>query len=123
MKESGSHRFDPKESRDFRIYYGDNLNIAPERVQLGKAYPNPTRGVTTIGFSLPETGGLNQNVTLELMDALGHTVGAVKQGQYNPGYHEAAFDATEMMNGFYTYRLTVKNRQGNITEVNKLIIK
>jgi hypothetical protein len=115
--------FDPKESRQFRIYYGDNLNIAPERVQLGKAYPNPTRGLTTIGFSLPESGGLNQTTTIEILDALGRTVGTLTNGMFNPGYHEAAFDATEMMNGFYTYRLTVKNRRGNITVVNKLIIK
>ncbi|HET9486553.1 MAG TPA: T9SS type A sorting domain-containing protein, partial [Chryseosolibacter sp.] len=123
MKSTASHAFDPKESSHFRIYYGDNLNIAPERVQLGKAYPNPTKGLTTIAFSLPETGGLNQNVTLDIVDALGRTVGTLKNGVFNPGYHEAAFDATEMNNGFYTYRLTVRNRKGHTTEVNKLIIK
>ncbi|MEX2234986.1 MAG: FG-GAP-like repeat-containing protein [Cyclobacteriaceae bacterium] len=123
MKIKGSYRFDPKEASKFRIFYGENLNIAPERVQLGKAFPNPTNGVTTIGFSLPETGGIDQWVTIDLIDALGRTVGTIKQGQFVPGYHEAAFDAKEMVNGFYTYRLIVKNRGGQTTEVNKLIIK
>ena len=77
MKEKGGYRFDPRESSKFRIYFGENLRIAPERVQLGKAYPNPTNTLTTIGFSLPETGGLNQLVTLDLIDALGRIVGFV----------------------------------------------
>ncbi|MEO5602936.1 MAG: FG-GAP-like repeat-containing protein [Cyclobacteriaceae bacterium] len=123
MKEKGGYRFDPKESSKFRIYFGENLRIAPERVQLGKAYPNPTNTLTTIAFSLPETGGLNQSVTLELIDALGRIVGTIKQGKFSPGYHEADFNAKEMMTGFYNYRLTVKNRGGQTTEVNKLIIK
>jgi hypothetical protein len=123
MKGTGAYSFDPKESSQFRIYYGDNLSIAPERVQLGKAYPNPTSGYTTIPFSLPETGGLNQSVSLQIMDAMGRPVGTIKEGQYNPGYYEAAFDAKELMNGFYTYRLTVRNRKGRSTEVNKLIVK
>jgi hypothetical protein len=123
MKEKGAYQFDPKEASKFRIYYGENLNIAPERLQLGKAFPNPTNGVTTIGFSLPDTGGIDQWVTLDIIDALGRTVGVIKQGQFIPGYHQAAFDAKEMVNGFYTYRLTVKNRGGQTTEVNKLIIK
>jgi hypothetical protein len=123
MKENGTYSFDPKESSKFRIYFGDNLSIAPERVQLGKAYPNPTSGYTAIPFSLPETGGLNQSVALEVMDAMGRPVGTIKEGQYNPGYYEADFDAKELMNGFYTYRLTVRNRKGLTTEVNKLIVK
>ena len=123
MKETGSHTFDPKESSKFRIYYGDNLTIAPERVQLGKAYPNPTNGYTAIAFSLPETGGLNQSVSLDIVDAMGRPVGTVKQERLNPGYHEATFDVHGMMTGFYTYRLTVKNSKGQTTEVNKLIIK
>lgn len=123
MKETGTHRFDPKESSRFRIYYGDNLNLAPERIHLGHAYPNPTEGNTAISFSLPETGGLNQSVSLEIIDALGHTIGTVVQGKYNPGYHEADFDARGLPGGFYTYRLAVKNRGGQTVEVQKLIVK
>ena len=123
MKETGKYMFDPKESSGFKVYYGENLNVAPEQVQLGKAYPNPTNGFTAIAFSLPETGGLNQSVSLDVMDSMGRKVGTLKQGSLNPGYHEAVFDASEMMKGFYTCRLTVKNRNGQTTAVNKLIIK
>jgi photosystem II stability/assembly factor-like uncharacterized protein len=123
MKEIATFRFDPKEGGKFRIYYGQDLKIAPERVQLGKAYPNPTNGLTTIGFSLPETGGLNQSVILDIADGMGRVIGTIAETRLNPGYHESAFDAREIMTGFYTYRLTVKNLRGQTIEVNKLIIK
>ena len=123
MKETGSYLFDPNESATFRVYFGENLNIAPEGVQLGKAYPNPTNGYTVIAFSLPETGGMNQQVSLELLDAMGRTMGIITQGRLNPGYHEAGFDTKEMTRGFYTYRLSVQGINGRTTKVNKLIIK
>jgi hypothetical protein len=123
MKETGTFRFDPNEGGQFRIYYGEDLKIAPERVQLGKAYPNPTTGLTTISFSLPETGGLNQSVILDIADGMGRVISTIAESRLNPGYHESAFDAGKIMTGFYTYRLTVKNLRGQSTEVNKLIIK
>lgn len=123
MKETSTFRFNPNESRRFRIYYGDNLNIAPESVHLGRAYPNPTSAATVIPFSLPESGGVNQNVVIEVLDNLGRTVGKVTEGTFNPGYHETSFDATGMVKGLYTYRLTVKTKTAKSTQVNKLMIK
>jgi hypothetical protein len=123
MKETGRHSFDPKESTKFSIYYGDNLRITPERAQLGKVYPNPTNGLTSINFSLPETGGINQSVTLDIIDALGRTVGLLKQEVFIPGYHKVTFDVSGMMAGLYTYRLTVRNIQGEAVHVKKLVIK
>lgn len=123
MKETNSYSFSPGAAKDFRIYFGENLNIAPEHVRLGHAYPNPTTGLTTIAFSLPEAGGLNQSVYLEVLDALGRPAGIVTKGSFNPGYHQSQFDAANLIHGFYTYRLTVKNTKGQTVEVNKLIIK
>jgi hypothetical protein len=123
MKETGKYSFNPKESANFRVYFGENLKIAPEKVILGKAYPNPTSGLTSLTFSLPESGGLNQNVSLEIIDAMGRPVGTIAQGRFNPGYHELSWNANEFNNGFYTYRLTVNNVRGRTTHVNKLIIK
>lgn len=123
MKETGSYFFDPKESANFRIYFGGNLKIAPESVFLGKAYPNPTSGLTTVAFSLPESGGLNQQVSLDIIDAMGKAAGTISQGSYVPGYHEVSWDAKTLSSGFYTYRLTVNGKQGKTTQVTKLIIK
>ncbi|MBT1701279.1 VCBS repeat-containing protein [Fulvivirgaceae bacterium PWU4] len=123
MKETGSYFFDPKESTNFRIYFGGNLKIAPESVFLGKAYPNPTSGLTTVAFSLPESGGLNQQVSLDIIDAMGKAAGTISQGSYGPGYHEVSWDAKTLSSGFYTYRLTVNGKHGKTTQVTKLIIK
>lgn len=123
MKETGSYFLDPKESANFRIYFGGNLKIAPESVFLGKAYPNPTSGLTTVAFSLPESGGLNQQVSLDIIDAMGKAAGTISQGSYAPGYHEVSWDAKTLSSGFYTYRLTVNGKQGRTTQITKLIIK
>ncbi len=123
MKKVGSYAFNPKESSSFRLYFGEDLKIAPERILLGKAFPNPTAGVTTIGFSLPETGGRDQSVSLDVIDQMGRTLGTIVRGRFNPGFNEASFEANTLPNGFYTYRLTVQNSQGRQVLVNKLIIK
>jgi photosystem II stability/assembly factor-like uncharacterized protein len=123
MKETNSYSFNPKESANFKVFFGEDLRIAPERVQLGKAYPNPTSGLTTVAFSLPESEGMNQQVTLDIVDATGRPMGVLKQGLFNPGYHEVAFDAKELTIGFYLYRLSVQGQKGKTSHVNKLIIK
>jgi photosystem II stability/assembly factor-like uncharacterized protein len=123
MRAVSHYSFNPKESVNFKVYFGENLRIAPESVLLGKAFPNPTSGNTNIAFSLPDAGGQNQFVTLEILDATGRTMGTIAQGRYQPGFYEAAFDAKQLNNGFYTYRLTVQNSKGRNTITNKLIIK
>lgn len=123
MRAVNRYSFNPKQSVNFKVYFGENLKIAPESVLLGKAFPNPTSGTTSITFSLPDSGGQNQFVTLDILDATGRTMGTIAQGRYQPGFYEADFNAKELNNGFYTYRLTVQNSRGRNTLVNKLIIK
>lgn len=123
MRTVSRYSFNPKESAKFKVYFGENLKIAPQTVLLGKAFPNPSSGFTTIAFSLPDSGGQNQVVTLEILDATGKHIGTLAQGRYQPGFYETGFNARELNNGFYTYRLTVQSSQGRNTLVSKLIIK
>jgi hypothetical protein len=123
MKTVSRYSFNPKESVNFKVYFGENLKIVPESVLLGKAFPNPTSGTTNIAFSLPDSGGQNQFVTLDILDATGRTMGVIAQGRFQPGFYETGFSAKDFNNGFYTYRLTVQNSRGTNTLVNKLIIK
>ena len=55
MREVQHFAFNPNESTRFKVFFGTNLKskIKPSRVLLGKAYPNPSTGMTTIPFSLP----------------------------------------------------------------------
>ena len=123
MKEKGSYSFNPKESATFKVIFGRNLEIAPQAVHLGIAYPNPTSGQTVMGFSLPKSGGYNQSVSLEIVDITGKKVGTVAHGRFDPGYHELTWNAGELNNGFYTYRLNVQGLNGKTVKTNKLIIK
>ncbi len=123
MGEEGAYLFNPKESPNFKIFFGEGDDISPERVSLGEAYPNPTEGITQVAFSLPESGGLSQHVSLEVIDAMGRTAGTIMQGRMDPGYHEVSFDGKELGNGLYTYRLIVQGRQGRTVVARKLVIK
>ena len=123
MKISGHYSFDPKESRDSTIHFGKNLKISPKGVGLGKAYPNPTTDHTIIGFSLREAGGINQKVSVTVMDPLGQDVATIARGLYNPGFHEVSWQAKGLVSGFYTYRLRVDNQQGQEMFSGKLIIR
>ena len=73
---------------------------APTRL-LG-AYPNPSSGKTTIGFSLSEQGDLE----LAVYNTLGQRVAVLASGSYEAGQHEAYFDGARLPNGLYLYRLT-----------------
>lgn len=123
MRKVGSYTFSPKESASFKMFFGENLKIAPEKIVLGNAFPNPTSGLTTVGFSLPDNGGQDQFVSLDLIDPMGRNIGSVVQGRFKPGFNQARFEANALPNGFYTYRLTVQNAKGTSTLVSKLIIK
>jgi photosystem II stability/assembly factor-like uncharacterized protein len=123
MRQRGGYSFNAKESSQFKIYYGKDLHIAPVRTTFGNAYPNPTSGITNIGFSLAESNGLRQSVSIELIDNMGRTLETVVGGEYRPGYHEANFDARQMSSGFYTLRLNVSGTEGKIIQVKKLVVK
>lgn len=123
MKASGSHRFDPKISRQFTIYFGKNLKITPPAVRLGKAYPNPTDGYTQFGFSLPDAGGQQQHVVLSVLDVTGNTVATPLARTFEPGYHEVSWNAKALPSGFYTYMLTVQTEKGKVIQTGKIIVK
>ncbi|MFT4603995.1 MAG: hypothetical protein ACI9W4_000713 [Rhodothermales bacterium] len=74
----------------------------PEGYALGQNYPNPFNPVTTIGFSLPETG----RVKLSVFDGLGREVAILVDGTIQAGNHEARFDAKSLPTGAYLYRLS-----------------
>ncbi len=80
---------------------GDPLSVVPEAYELKQNYPNPFNPVTRISFGLPEDG----EVTLEIYDALGRSVGRLVRGFMTAGRHEIPFDASRLASGVYLYRL------------------
>lgn len=93
----------------------DDLPVIPAEFVLQQNYPNPFNPVTTIEFSLPETG----NVTLRIFDLNGKQVDQLlERQQLSAGIHRIRFDASELSSGTYLYQL----RSGKFTQSKKMIL-
>ncbi|NBW34244.1 MAG: hypothetical protein EBR30_04345 [Cytophagia bacterium] len=126
MRVSNQYTFDPKQSSDFKIYFGVNLmeKIGAETFAVASAYPNPTSKETTVRFSLPKNGGTQQQVTLEVSDAMGRTLGTVARGVFDSGYHSLSFDASTLNkhDGLLLIAVNVVNATGRSTKQVKVVV-
>ena len=78
----------------------------PAELALTGAYPNPTSGLATVAFALPEAA----DVELAAYDVLGRRVAVLASGTAEAGTHEAALDATALPAGLYVVRLQAGER-------------
>lgn len=126
MREVSAYSFDPKQSSSFKIYFGENLleKIGAEFFAVSSAYPNPTNKETTVRFSLPENGGEAQQVSLEISDVMGKSLGTVARGTFKGGYHELSFDASTLSNheGLLLISVNVVNKTGRSSKQVKVIV-
>ncbi len=76
---------------------------APATYALEQNFPNPFNPITTIYYQLPIEG----KVTLKVYDVLGREIKTLVDEQQQAGYREARFDASNLSNGVYFYRLQV----------------
>ncbi len=81
-----------------------DANEFPARFHLEAPYPNPFNPVTTLPFSLEETG----QVSLQVFDLSGHVVATLVDGLQERGMHEVAFDASTLPSGLYVARMTTE---------------
>lgn len=73
--------------------------------QVSTAWPNPFANTSSFGLNLP----MGQNVTIELIDAMGRTVQTIHNGSLGEGQHEFTIDGGNLANGMYIYRATGEN--------------
>jgi hypothetical protein len=73
----------------------------PAEFELSQNYPNPFNPVTTIKFSLPESG----NVKLTIYNLLGEQVEEPINEFKNAGVHTINFNASELNSGVYIYKI------------------
>jgi hypothetical protein len=92
----------------------ENPSGVPERFVLGQNYPNPFNPGTIIEYSIPR----NSFVTLKVYDVLGREVATLVNGERTAGSYTAQFDATNLANGTYLYKL----QAGNYTETKKMVV-
>jgi hypothetical protein len=72
-----------------------------DRYHLSQNYPNPFNPLTTISYSVPETG----HVTLKIYDLLGREVTTLVDRRISTGTYSVEWDGSAMPSGIYFYRL------------------
>jgi hypothetical protein len=86
----------------------------PKAFALQAAYPNPSRGQTTIKYQLPRAS----NVQLQVYNIAGQLVQTIDEGQRPAGYHQVRLNGNAMSNGIYFYRL----QAGEFSATRKMIV-
>jgi len=110
MATQSSYSFDPTRSKNFKIYYGTDVQdkLKPQTAFLGQAIPNPTQQAATIPFALPELS-TNFSVTIEVFDLMGKPVATLLNQELPSGFYSTVWDAAGASNGLYIYRMTVSS--------------
>jgi len=94
-----------------------NKNIITE-YSLSQNYPNPFNPSTKIKYSLPAGKQEFPNVQLIVYDILGRKVKTLVNEVQKAGHYEIEFNASELSNGIYFYKLT----SNDFTETKKMIL-
>jgi len=79
----------------------DTNGDLPGTFTLLGAYPNPFNPSTTIRFGLAESS----IVKTTIYDTRGRLITSLADREFNAGYHEITFDATDLPSGIYLYRI------------------
>lgn len=90
-------------------------NNNPVTFRLYQNYPNPFNPVTTLKFSVPNSG----MVKLAVYDVLGKEVDVLVDQHMSAGEYSVAFKGNDLASGVYFYELTA----GNFKDVKKMILK
>lgn len=98
----------------------NNLNDIPSTYNLSQNFPNPFNPTTTINFALPVAGFTE----LKVFDVLGKEAAVLVSEFKQAGIYSVNFDASELSNGVYYYKLTSgsNNETGNFSEIKKMIL-
>jgi hypothetical protein len=83
---------------------------APPSFGLEQNYPNPFNPATDIGFQIASAG----SVRLSVFDVLGREVALLVNERKEPGAYRVRFEAGDLPNGVYFYRLTTNG--GSLTK-------
>jgi hypothetical protein len=86
----------------------------PHEFLLSQNYPNPFNPSTTIRYAL----SFSANVRLSIYDLLGREIETLVNKEQSAGWKEVEWNAANIPNGVYFYRLQV----GDFTSVKKMVL-
>ncbi|MEO8231596.1 MAG: T9SS type A sorting domain-containing protein, partial [Ignavibacteriota bacterium] len=101
---------------DGQYEYSDvvEVRILPDKYSLSQNYPNPFNPSTKIVYSISE----KSNVSIKIYDLLGNEVLELFAGEKEPGNYEVEFNAQDLSNGVYFYRM----QAGKFVQTRKMIL-
>ncbi len=80
---------------------GLDLTGVPDEYYLGQNFPNPFNPSTTISFGVPE----RSTVVIGVYNMLGERMALLESGEFSPGYHQVAWNASDISSGVYMIRI------------------
>jgi hypothetical protein len=102
---------------DGSFKYSDIVEVNVDFTQeykLAQNFPNPFNPTTKIEFTIPQAA----NVSLKVYNVLGQEVRTLVNGMKEAGTYKINFDAKELSNGVYIYKLEA----GTYTQARKMIL-
>ncbi|MDP2303816.1 MAG: T9SS type A sorting domain-containing protein [Ignavibacteria bacterium] len=82
--------------------------------ELSQNYPNPFNPITTIHYSIPQTG----LVTIKIFDILGKEITTLVNEEKKSGNHKIEFNGSKLSSGIYFYQI----KSGSFTATKKLVL-
>lgn len=117
---SGKYSYRLKQiDTDGKFEYSKVIEIelgSPAKFELSQNYPNPFNPVTTIRFTIPQSG----NVRLAVYNVLGEQVAELANGFMEAGIHTVNFNALELNSGIYVYKIETN---GSVQSRKMILIK
>ena len=89
-------------------------NITPDGYRLYQNYPNPFNPVTTITFSIEQTG----IVSLKIYNTIGNEVAELLYKKLKPGHYSYKWNARGLASGTYFYRI----KSGDFVATKKMVV-
>lgn len=124
IRTTSEYRFDPQVSREFKIFFGNDVKekLKPETITLGDAYPNPSNSKVTIPFTVPE-GQTQYYVTLEVYDIMGKKMCTLVSQSLPSGFYTSQWEPGQETNsGLYIYRMNAVGNGNSSTLTKKIIV-
>ncbi|KFC19209.1 T9SS type A sorting domain-containing protein [Chryseobacterium sp. FH1] len=100
---------------DATLGLADGLNISTTNGLLGQNYPNPVSDITTIPFTLIDSG----KVVVRLYNTQGNLIREIANATYPSGKNRITFDTKGLPTGIYFYQI----ESSGIKQAKKMIVK